>query len=47
MGGVEGRPDPILARRAPVSYSIDLPKKTETFTVENPTYSNVQKKTMT
>lgn len=41
---VEGRPDPILAKRAAVNYSIDLPNKTERFTVDNPTYSNVQKK---
>lgn len=41
---VEGRPDPILVNRAPVNYSIDLPEKTETFTVNDPTYSNVQKK---
>ena len=41
---VEGRPDPILAKRAPVDYSIDLPQKTEMFTVEDPTHSKVQKK---
>lgn len=41
---VEGRPDPILVKRTPVTYSIDLPNKTERFTVDNPMYSNVQKK---